>query len=145
MPSKVCDEITYPFPNFNSCTVEVLEWMSNFIPHFMMDTFTYPWWDQRKSMLAARALEQKRPSFCIRHFKMHSRESNVQYEIQYHQNITEYWPRCMTSYGVKSQWVDAQFDTTSSTYIIRCFYPNVVMIRGRHVVDATTVSVLPVW
>ena len=28
------DEITYPFPNFNSCTIEVWEWISNFIPHF---------------------------------------------------------------------------------------------------------------
>ena len=27
------DEITYPFPNFNSCTVEVWEWISNFITH----------------------------------------------------------------------------------------------------------------
>ena len=28
------DAITYPFPNFNSYTVEVWEWISNFIPHF---------------------------------------------------------------------------------------------------------------
>ena len=32
MSNKVCDEITYPFPNFNGTTVEVLEWISNFIP-----------------------------------------------------------------------------------------------------------------
>ena len=31
----VWDEITYPFPNFNGCTVEVWEWMSSFIPHFI--------------------------------------------------------------------------------------------------------------
>ena len=31
MPSKVWDKITYPFPNFNGCTVEVWEWISNFI------------------------------------------------------------------------------------------------------------------
>ena len=29
---KVGDEITYPFPNFNSTAVEVWEWISNFIP-----------------------------------------------------------------------------------------------------------------
>ena len=29
------DENTYPFPNFNGCTVEVSEWISNVIPHFM--------------------------------------------------------------------------------------------------------------
>ena len=28
------DEITYPFLNFNSATVEVWEWISNFTPHF---------------------------------------------------------------------------------------------------------------
>ena len=44
-PGKVWDEITYPFPNFNGCTVVVLEWISNFIPHFMMDVITYPFGD----------------------------------------------------------------------------------------------------
>ena len=37
MLSKAWDEITYPFPNFNGATVEVWEWISNFIPHLMMD------------------------------------------------------------------------------------------------------------
>ena len=27
------DEITYPFPNFNDATIEVPEWISNFISH----------------------------------------------------------------------------------------------------------------
>ena len=31
---KVWDEITSPFPNFNGCSMEVWEWISNFIPHF---------------------------------------------------------------------------------------------------------------
>ena len=43
MPSKVWDEIACPFPNVNVATVEVLEWISNFIPHFTMDGITYPW------------------------------------------------------------------------------------------------------
>ena len=30
-------QIIYPFPNFNVCTVVVREWMSNFFPHFTMD------------------------------------------------------------------------------------------------------------
>ena len=33
-------EITYPFPNFNGATVEVWEWISNFIPHFIIDVIT---------------------------------------------------------------------------------------------------------
>ena len=41
MPSKVWDLIIYPFPNFNGCTVEVWEWISNFSPHFIMDEITY--------------------------------------------------------------------------------------------------------
>ena len=39
---NVRDEITYLFPNFNGCTVEVWEWMSNFIPNFTVHVITYP-------------------------------------------------------------------------------------------------------
>ena len=45
MSSKEWDEITYLFPNFNDSTVEVWEWISNFIPHYIMDVIAYPWWD----------------------------------------------------------------------------------------------------
>ena len=34
---KVLGEITYPFLNSNGCTDEVWEWISNFIPHFVID------------------------------------------------------------------------------------------------------------
>ena len=40
MPSKVWDEITYPFPNFNIATTEVWVWINDFISHFIMDV----WW-----------------------------------------------------------------------------------------------------
>ena len=39
---KEWDEITYPFLNFNGATVEVYEWISNFIPYIIMDVITYP-------------------------------------------------------------------------------------------------------
>ena len=45
MSSKVWEEITHPFPNFNGATVEVWEWLSNFIPNFTMDIITYPCYD----------------------------------------------------------------------------------------------------
>ena len=45
MPSKVWDEITYPFPNFNGATAEVWEWISNLIPQFIMEAITYPCWN----------------------------------------------------------------------------------------------------
>ena len=51
MPSKVWDEITYPFPNFNSCVTELGNEISNFIPHFIMDVINYPSWDLSKSLL----------------------------------------------------------------------------------------------
>ena len=44
MPSKVWNEITYPFPNFSGCTMEVWEWISNFISHFIVDVITFPCW-----------------------------------------------------------------------------------------------------
>ena len=37
MSSKVWVEITCPFPNFNGATVEVWEWISNFISHIIID------------------------------------------------------------------------------------------------------------
>ena len=42
---KVWDEITYPLPIFNAATVEVWEWIRNFIPHFIRSVVTYPSWD----------------------------------------------------------------------------------------------------
>ena len=42
MPSKVWDDITYLFPNFNGCTIDVWECIINFIPHSMMYAITYP-------------------------------------------------------------------------------------------------------
>ena len=47
MPSKVWDEIIYPFPNFNGCSIEVWEWISNFITHIVIDVITYSCWDQK--------------------------------------------------------------------------------------------------
>ena len=32
MLSNMLDEITYEFPNFKGATVEVWEWISNFMP-----------------------------------------------------------------------------------------------------------------
>ena len=40
MPGKVNEEIINPSPSFNGC-IEVWEWMSNFIPHFIVDVITF--------------------------------------------------------------------------------------------------------
>ena len=45
MHYKVWDEITYPLPNFNCCTADIWEWVSNFIPHFTGHVTTYPCWN----------------------------------------------------------------------------------------------------
>ena len=37
----VWDEITYPFPNFNGSTIEVWEWISNFILQSIVHVITY--------------------------------------------------------------------------------------------------------
>ena len=36
------DEITYPFPNFNSAAIEIWEWISNSIQHFTVEGIMYP-------------------------------------------------------------------------------------------------------
>ena len=51
MLNKVWGEITYPFPNFNGCNIEVWEWINNFTPYFIRDVLAYPCWDLRKIML----------------------------------------------------------------------------------------------
>ena len=38
------------FPNHNSCSIEVWEWISNFIPHFIMSVITYQCWDYSYTM-----------------------------------------------------------------------------------------------
>ena len=38
MPGKLCGGVTYAFPN----TVDVWEWITNFITHILMDVITYP-------------------------------------------------------------------------------------------------------
>ena len=42
---KEWDEITYPFPNFNGAAVELWEWISKFILHFVMDMIIYSYGD----------------------------------------------------------------------------------------------------
>ena len=56
MPSKVWDEITNPFLNFNGATVEVKEWISKFIVHFIIDVISYPCLDQSSIMLETGAI-----------------------------------------------------------------------------------------
>ena len=43
---EVWNEITHPLPNFNRATVEVWEWMSKFIPHFIGFVIIYPCADE---------------------------------------------------------------------------------------------------
>ena len=44
IPSKMWDEISYLFPNFNCATVEVWERIKKIIPHFIMDVITCTSW-----------------------------------------------------------------------------------------------------
>ena len=55
MPSKIWDEIYYPFQNFNDATGDVWEWTRNFIPHFIMNMITYPRWGMMNNVPEMRA------------------------------------------------------------------------------------------
>ena len=46
---KVWDEINYQSSNFNGATVEVWEWISNFISQFTKRMITYACWDESLS------------------------------------------------------------------------------------------------
>ena len=51
MLSKVWPEITYPLTHFNTCTAEVWECISNFIPQFIIVVITHPYWNKSQSTL----------------------------------------------------------------------------------------------
>ena len=36
---EVWDEIVYPIPNYTGCPIDVWEWISNFIPHFILGDY----------------------------------------------------------------------------------------------------------
>ena len=59
---KVWDGITYPFPNFKGATVEVWEWISNFITHFTVHVIPYPWWEESLCMVVKGPLVAGRKS-----------------------------------------------------------------------------------
>ena len=70
---KKWGEISYPFPNFNGCTNEVWEWISNFISHFTGHVISYPCWDLSQSMLVKRVpykLGQYRVCWCPGNLEM---------------------------------------------------------------------------
>ena len=52
-------KLHYQFPNFNGATIEIMERVSNFIPHFNVHVITYPCWDLSQSMLVKGASEMK--------------------------------------------------------------------------------------
>ena len=39
MANEMWDEFTYSFPNFNGNTVEVWEWISDLIPHIIVNIY----------------------------------------------------------------------------------------------------------
>ena len=41
--NHMCSKMSYPLPNVHGCNVEVWEWMSNLIPHFIMCIIVYPY------------------------------------------------------------------------------------------------------
>ena len=45
MRNKVWDEITYPLSNFKSAAVDVYGWISNYIPHFIIDMAADACWN----------------------------------------------------------------------------------------------------
>ena len=51
MPSKLWDNIIYSYPNTNGSNVKGWEWISIFIPNFIMGIIAYPWWDLGQTML----------------------------------------------------------------------------------------------
>ena len=71
MASKLWDEITHPFQNFNVCTVEVWECIGNFIPHLIMDIIIHPCWDLNQTMSVKGAPGPGHNNFICVHLLVH--------------------------------------------------------------------------
>ena len=52
---KVWDEMTFQFLNINCATVDVWQWICNFIQHFTGHMVSYPCWDFSQSVLVKQA------------------------------------------------------------------------------------------
>ena len=68
IPSKVWDEITYPFPNFDGCIGEVWKWISKFISYLVMGVITHATWTwihvSKGESVEKRGASGKRKSRC---------------------------------------------------------------------------------
>ena len=56
MARTVRDEITFSFPHSEGCIVEVFIWISNLIPHFIIDVICHPCWNLSPFVLVKGAL-----------------------------------------------------------------------------------------
>ena len=43
---EVWDEITYPFLNYNGCTIDVWEWINKFVQHSILDVIIHSCWNK---------------------------------------------------------------------------------------------------
>ena len=73
---NVWDGMLYPFPNFSSCTIEVWEWISNFISHFTGHVITYPCWDLKLKHVSKRGPGHSQ-TLCISHRSHHYLNTRV--------------------------------------------------------------------
>ena len=103
------DEIIYPFPNFNGCTIEVWEWISNFTPHFIMDVITYPCWGS--AFLFPPASVPPFPTAGLHRHGHHHHETQALLDatsLPYHLDDCLSWGRWTTQHGTQTHWVKWQ-------------------------------------
>ena len=95
MLSKVWDEITDPFPNFNGCTVEVWEWISNFTPYVKMAVITYKINTTKQSTRCPQRVLFEFPTFNLRAMLRWQQQlqsaGNNQFNGTGHHDIYEYY------------------------------------------------------
>ena len=144
------DEITpHPFPNFNGCTIEVWGRRNTFIPHFIMDTVTCPYYDCWSSSIFVKGepsnIKNAAYSFVLKWYPWNSswllrnRSVNVIY--------TPWWSRSFTSYSnilriaPSCRWHNSLYETVEAcdTIFFQIIYLNCVCLRD------TTCCVFSAW
>ena len=91
------------------CTGEVGEWISNFIPHFIMDVITYPCWDY--------IINYKNIENNIKRHTVYTNYKNIENNIKRHAAYT------IVSWPIPKQWVivhtsDLMMMIKQSRYIV---------------------------
>ena len=96
--------------------VEVWDWISDFIPHFIIGVITYPYWDQSLSMLVKGAPGRHICFFLLTYKYLHAAvKQHMLWQV--HSSKTLIWSNIVQTWR---QWWDVAVSTHESILLTHC-------------------------